>query len=139
VSDDESFRVTDRRGRSEPAPAREGPPAPELETNPGPGSTGSHDVPDLDAGPATLSGLFMMFASSALVGLGAAPDPGSETPRVDLGQARTAIDVLLLLREKTQGNRTEPESRLLDGILYDLQVRFISTARGRSAAAKPPS
>lgn len=107
MSEEESFRVTDRRGRE-----------------------------DLTAGaptgaaPSGLGTLFMMFTSSALVNLGAVPDPETDERRVDLEQARAAIDVLLLLRDKTQGNRTEQESRLLEDILYDLQMRFVHSARG---------
>ena len=71
----------------------------------------------------------MMFASSALVSLGAAPDPQTNESRRDLSQAEAAINVLLMLREKTNGNRTEQENRLLEGILYDLQVRFVSAVR----------
>jgi hypothetical protein len=35
-----------------------------------------------------------------------------------------------MLRDKTRGNRTERESRLLEDILYDLQMRFVSASRG---------
>ena len=66
----------------------------------------------------------MLFANSALIGLGAVTEPGS-----DLEQARSAIDILLMLRDKTHGNRTEQESRLLEEIVYDLQMRFVRAAR----------
>jgi hypothetical protein len=74
-----------------------------------------------------------MFANSALVGLGAVPEPGTDERRLDLDQARAAIDVLLMLRDKTQGNRTEQESRLLEELVYDLQMRFVRSARGGSS------
>jgi hypothetical protein len=118
VSAEEGFKVTDRRSRGESSPGAAE--SSGLETA---GSTG----PDVDGG--SLAGLFMMFASSALVSLGVTPDPQTNEARRDLGQARAAIDVLLMLREKTTGNRTEQESRLLEGILYDLQMRFVSAAR----------
>ena len=60
--------------------------------------------------------------------LAEAADPVTRERRVDLEQAREAIDVLLLLRDKTSGNRTEPESRLLEEIVYDLQMRFVRAA-----------
>jgi len=75
----------------------------------------------------------MMIARSALINLGEAADPVTRERRVDLEQAREAIDVLLLLRDKTSGNRTEQESRLLEEIVYDLQMRFV-----RAAEAGPP-
>jgi Domain of unknown function (DUF1844) len=79
----------------------------------------------------------MMFASSALMSLGAVAEPGTGERRVDLGQAQAAIDVLLMLREKTQGNRSEDESRLLEDILYDLQMRFVRAARGPAQSGAP--
>ncbi len=119
MSQDEQFKVTDRRRRSEDAP----PTAASSAEPPvsGPRRTG--------APPAELSALFIMFANSALVGLGAMREPGAEAPRVDLDQARSAIDILLMLRDKTHGNRTEQESRLVEEILYDLQMRFVQAAR----------
>jgi len=71
----------------------------------------------------------MMFASSALVSLGLAPDPQTNESRRDLAPDQAAIDVLLMLREKTNGNRTEQESRLLESVLYDLQMRFVIAVR----------
>ena len=71
-----------------------------------------------------------MFASAALIGLGEAPDSSGERG-VDLEQAREAVDMLLLLRDKTNGNRTDDESRLLEEVLYDLQLRYVRAAQGR--------
>jgi hypothetical protein len=70
-----------------------------------------------------------MFASSALIGLGGAADPMTGEQRVDIDQAQEAIDTLLLLRDKTEGNRTEAESRLLEDILYDLQIQFVRVTK----------
>ena len=89
----------------------------------------SAETPGSNAGRSDLGGLFMMFASSALVSLGLAPDPQTNESRRDLAQAQAAIDVLLMLREKTNGNRTEQESRLLESVLYDLQMRFVTAVR----------
>jgi hypothetical protein len=69
-----------------------------------------------------------MFATSALINLGEAADPQTGERHVDLAQARDAVDMLLLLRDKTAGNRSEDESRLLEEILYDLQMRFVRVA-----------
>ena len=118
MSEEESFKVTDRRGRAEGAPS--GAPSPHDPREPGtPPSSGTSQ----------LSSLFMLFANSALIGLGAVAEPGSVEHSPDLEQARSAIDILLMLRDKTHGNRTEQESRLLEEIVYDLQMRFVRTAR----------
>ena len=73
----------------------------------------------------TLAGVFIMFATSALVALGESPDPLTGRVQKDLAQASEAIDILVLLREKTEGNRTREESDLLEQIIYDLQLRFV--------------
>jgi hypothetical protein len=73
-----------------------------------------------------------MLASSALVNLGEAADPTTGERVLDLEQAKEAIDLLALLRIKTNGNRTEQESHLLEEMLYDLQLRFVNAARSAS-------
>jgi hypothetical protein len=122
MSEEETFKVTDRRGRAEGAPSG-GPPPPHPSES---------DAPPA-SGPSQLSSLVMLFANSALIGLGAVVEPGSGERGHDLEQARSAIDILLMLREKTHGNRTEQESRLLEEIVYDLQMRFVRAAREGSA------
>lgn len=133
MAEEETFKVTDRRGQSKsgesgtagpsgPAPTtadprRIEPSAPPVSPRPEPGA------PDLQ-------GLFVMFASAALVSLGEAPDPFGER-HVDLEQAREAIDVLLLLRDKTNGNRTDEESQMLEELLYDLQLRYVRAVERR--------
>ena len=128
MAEEESFKITDRRHRAaaDPAPSPQAEPvSPPPRAASAPSPPGSQE----DTG-ADLASLFVMFASSAMIGLGEAPDPMSGERSVDLAQAREAVDVLLLLREKTEGNRTEQESHLLEEILYDLQMRFLRAAKG---------
>ena len=73
----------------------------------------------------TFSAFILGLASSALIHLGAHPDPESGKVSVDLTLARQSIDVLSLLREKTRGNLTTEEDNLFGSILSDLQLRFI--------------
>ena len=110
---EESFKVTDRRGREEePASGREGPTA---------GST-----PPAER---SLVGLFMMLGSSALIALGEAPDPATGERRRDLGNAAEVIDLLILLRERTEGRRLAEETSVLEQLVYDLQLRYVSATR----------
>ncbi len=131
MAEEGGFKVTDRRGGSDRVERPEAPPAASA-APPGSIATGpsteetSRPGPDR-AGP-DLHSVLMMFASSAVIALGNAPDPMTGERRVDLAQAQDAIDVLLLLRDKTRGNRTEQESRVLDDVLYDLQLRFVRAA-----------
>src|SRR5437870_1428143 len=85
--------------------------------------------PDLSPGERSLAGLFMMLASSAVVALGDAPDPLTGERQVDLAQAADAIDLLILLREKTEGHRSPEENRILEEVLYDLQLRYVQATK----------
>jgi len=133
MAEDETFKVTDRRRRDEtdesptaPAPPDPAAPAPRAAAA---GSASQGPAPVPQGGP-DLQGLFIMLASSALVNLGEAADPETGERVLDLEQAKEAIDLLSLLRVKTQGNRTEQESHLLEEMLYDLQLRFVRAAKG---------
>jgi hypothetical protein len=140
MAEDETFKVTDRRGRAEdagPPEPREAaaPPTaatPRASDGPGPGTPaggGRRAGPDLQA-------IFMMFVSSALINLGVAADPVTGGRRVDMEQARGAIDALLLLRDKTAGNRTDEESQFLEQIVYDLQMWYVRVTT--PGDAQPP-
>jgi hypothetical protein len=138
MSEEESFKITDRRGRSTDAERTEPHPGPAQEASPpftasprvdSAGGATRRAAPE-PGGP-DLQSLFAMFASSALISLGEAADPLTGEARVDLDQAREAIDVLRLLRDKTNGNRTDQETQLLEGILYDLQMRFVRATEGQ--------
>jgi hypothetical protein len=79
---------------------------------------------------------------TAALQMGAGVQPG-EQPRVDILGARQSIDMLSVLVEKTKGNLTEKEQRLLQNALFELRMMFmeITNAISSSAhnpAAKPP-
>jgi hypothetical protein len=82
-----------------------------------------------EAESATFSSLVLMLAASGLASLGAAPDPGGGEKKIDLAEARQAIDVLEVLQAKTAGNLTAEESRLLEGILFDLRMRYVEAMK----------
>jgi hypothetical protein len=71
----------------------------------------------------------MMLYGDALVHLGQVPDPVSGRPHVDLEQAQFTIDLLTVLKEKTEGNRTSEESTVLDEILATLRMAFVHASR----------
>ncbi len=48
----------------------------------------------------------------------------------DLGAARQMISALEMLKDKSEGRRTEDESRILDAILFDLRLAFVGSAKG---------
>lgn len=76
---------------------------------------------------------------TAIMQLGGATPEGQQ-PQVDLMGARQSVDMLGILAEKTKGNLTPEEARLLDNALFELRMGFleITQALARSAAAKAP-
>ncbi len=66
------------------------------------------------------------MAQPALLFLGEIPHPGTGQAQVDLEQARLQIDMLQLLRVKCRGNLTAEEEGLLDRILYQLRMLYVT-------------
>ncbi|MCJ7541950.1 MAG: DUF1844 domain-containing protein [Desulfobacterales bacterium] len=63
--------------------------------------------------------------SSALMHLGVIEDPGTGKTVKNLSIAKQTIDILGMLKEKTQGNLTEDEANMLKHILYDLRMIYV--------------
>jgi hypothetical protein len=63
--------------------------------------------------------------SSALMHLGVIEDPGTGKNVKNLPIAKQTIDILGMLKEKTQGNLTEDEANMLKHILYDLRMIYV--------------
>jgi hypothetical protein len=55
--------------------------------------------------------------------------PGEDAREVDLNMARHTIDVLVMLEEKTRGNLSDDEEKLLKHVLYDLRMKFIAASK----------
>jgi len=66
--------------------------------------------------------------------------PEGQQPQVDILGARQSIDMLQVLKEKTQGNLSPEETRLLESALFELRMAFleITQALARSAATRAP-
>ncbi len=83
-----------------------------------------------EALPAVDFSTFVMSLShSAYIHLGAAPHPETNQLAVNLPIARQSIDLLSLIEQKTRGNLTGQEERLLEQILFDLRMRFVDQTK----------
>jgi hypothetical protein len=90
--------------------------------------TASQHVPvdDAQAMPqVTFSTFILSLASTALVQLGEVPNPESERIEQNLALGKHTIDVLDMLRSKTLSGLDHEEQRLLDGILYELRMKYV--------------
>ena len=73
----------------------------------------------------SFSTFILSLASSALVQLGEVPNPETGNTEQDLGMARHTIDILSMLQNKTRECLDPDESRLLQGVLYDLRLKYV--------------
>lgn len=67
----------------------------------------------------------MSLNASALVHLGIEPEPSKNSLIKNLAIAKQTIDVIAMLEEKTKGNLTDEERRLLTNILYELRLLYV--------------
>ena len=84
----------------------------------------SVDVEELqDIQPMSFNIFVLSLNASALIQLGEAADASGES-QVSLPLARQTIDILAMLEQKTRGNLSGEEERLLHQILFDLRMRY---------------
>jgi hypothetical protein len=76
--------------------------------------------------PIDFNTFLLSLSTSALMSLGEVKDPATGEVQVNFPLARQTIDLLSLLEEKTQGNLTGEEERLLSQVLYDLRMRYMA-------------
>lgn len=103
---------------------------------PGGGVMREHS-PDVDEGadlPVSFASLVQPFYLMALSGLGLIPLPEADQPAVKLPVARSAIALIELLKQRTEGQRSPEETRLLEDILSGLKLQYVEV-RGRSGRA----
>jgi hypothetical protein len=74
--------------------------------------------------PVTFEHLVQQFYVSAMVQMGAGGQEG-QRPRVDILGARTTIDLLGILAEKTKGNLSEAEDRTLQTVIFEVRMAFL--------------
>ena len=71
----------------------------------------------------------LMHAQNAALFLGQIPNPKTGEPEVNLDLARMFIDQLAMIQEKTRGNLTSEEAKVLSNALSNLQMAYVDVAR----------
>ena len=127
------FTVTDRRsfagaeaGKAEDAapPAPSGPPSDSVPEPPDARRGRESALPAVDFHTFVLS-----LGSSALLHLGELEHPEGGSAEKDLPLAKHTIDILSMLEEKTKGNLTSAEEKLIQSLLYDLRLRYVNASK----------
>jgi hypothetical protein len=81
--------------------------------------------------------LVQQFYVSAMIQMGAGTQEG-QRPKVDILGARTTIDLLAVLAEKTRGNLTEAEDKTLQTVLFEVRMAFLELTRMITVQSVPP-
>ena len=71
------------------------------------------------------TGFIFSLSTTAMYHFGDFPDPVTKETKRNLPAAKQTIDILSILKTKTEGNLDEDEKQLLDGILFELRMRFV--------------
>ena len=119
----EGFVIKDKRF-SEKSDENEEPVAREPEVKDG------ADEPVVDADtadypPVNFSNFVISLSTSALFHFGDFPEYSGGKAEKNLPAAKQTIDILDMLHEKTKGNLNDGETNLIQGVLYELKMRFV--------------
>jgi len=68
------------------------------------------------------------LSTSVLIQLGEIQDPFTQTAVKNLPLAQQTIDLIGMLKEKTKGNLSPEEEKVIDYVLYDLRMRYVKAA-----------
>ena len=86
----------------------------------------------------SFAGFVISLATTAAVHFGDIPDPNTGQPQPpDLRAAQQMIDLIALLQDKTKGNLTAEEAKLVDDLLYELRMRFVQAQQGERRIVEP--
>lgn len=77
----------------------------------------------------------LSVSSAAFMGLGLVSPEDEKEPKINLELARQNIDLLELISEKTKGNRTPEEDRLLEQLLFETRMRFVEVQNKQGSDA----
>jgi hypothetical protein len=137
MEDEKGFVIKDRRrfddsGEARPETPREQAPAKPQESKPeaqaaeprqdekAQGTSTEQSFPELN-----FSTFVFSLGTSAMYHFGDFPDPVTKKAERNLEAAKQTIDILAILKDKTKGNLSEDEERLLESLLYELRMRYI--------------
>ena len=93
--------------------------------------------PTTQPGAAGIADLVNMLAMQAAVGIGGYQGPGGERIPPNLDMAKHHIDMLDVLDQKTSGNLTADEKRILDTVLYELRTQYVQVVGSGAASGGP--
>ena len=135
------FKVTDRRSFTDEAEPRDEAPEPPSAPASGPAPANAAGVtaepPTAAFPPVDFHTFVLSLGSSALLHLGEIENPNDGASQKDLPLAKHTIDILAMLEEKTKGNLSTAEERLMESLLYDLRLRYVEATKSEAKSSQP--
>jgi len=131
---DKGFVIKDRRLFDESGASRDEKAAPTEEKRPpektadvqgSPTGKESSETEDATLPEINFAGFIISLSTTAMYHFGDFPDPVTKETRRNLPAAKQTVDILSILKTKTEGNLDDDERQLLDGLLYELRMRFV--------------
>jgi hypothetical protein len=86
-------------------------------------STPEESFPEID-----FTNFIFSLSTSVLIQLGEIQDPFTQKSAKNLPLAKQTIDLIGMLKEKTKGNLTPEEEKVIEYVLYDLRMRYVKAA-----------
>jgi hypothetical protein len=135
-----TFSTTDRQSSVTPPPGDEfAQPRSQQQRSTPKEREASPDVEPADArDPASFVNFIMSIASNAASALGMMEHPVTHEQEVDLELAKHWIDVLGMLQKKTRGNLSSQEQQIMEGLLSDLRMQYVSLTDSPQAKVARP-
>jgi hypothetical protein len=78
--------------------------------------------------------LVLTLQTSAMQHLGKFASPFTGKVERDLGSAKASVDMLVMLRDKTKGNLSDVEEKILGRVIYELQINYVDEANKPESA-----
>jgi hypothetical protein len=125
-----AFKVTDRRqfnseGEARPLSPKAPGPSEKIPEKPSEEPAKADDS-EKTSEKIDFSQFVYSLATTTMVHLGEIAEPTTGQKMENIEAARQMIDILSILQEKTKGNLTSDEKKLLEGLLYELHMKFVS-------------
>lgn len=92
------------------------------------------DENSIDRDEALFLSIIYSFHAAAMQQMGKIANPFTGKVERDLDAARGTIDVLAMFRKKTEGNLTDRESRVVTGLITELQLNYVDESKRAPAA-----
>ena len=95
-------------------------------------------VENQDEHGVTFTGFILSLATTAAVHFGDIADPNTGQPvEPNLQAASQMIELIALMQEKTKGNLSDNEARLMEDLLYELRMRYVQAQQGERRIIEP--